>query len=48
MNNVAVVERGDNTPLMWGLVILVGLGSYNVLDTLAAWTVGDDSDVSDL
>jgi hypothetical protein len=48
MNNVAVVERGDNTPLTWGLVILVGVSDRDVMDTLAAWTVGDDSDVSDL
>ena len=48
MNSVVDVERGNNTPLTWGLVILVGVSDRDVMDTLAAWTVGDDSDVSDL
>jgi hypothetical protein len=47
MNSIEYAERGDNTPLTWGLVILVGLGSRDVMGTLAEWTVGDDSDVSD-
>lgn len=50
MNSVEFVERGDNTPLTWGLVVLVvlvGLCDRDVMNTLAAWVVGDDSDVSD-
>jgi hypothetical protein len=48
MNSVEYVERGDNTPLTWGLVIVVGLRNYNVLDQVEGWSGGEDSDVHDL